>query len=99
MDTLAVSGLPSPYGVGSTHAVTVTALDAYGNVATGYRGLVHFTSTDTKAALPADYTFTSANAGTHSFNVILKTAGTRSVTATDRATSSVTGVQSGILVR
>jgi ribosomal protein S6E (S10) len=76
--TLAVSGLPSPYGVGSTHAVTVTALDAYGNVATGYRGLVHFTSTDTKAALPADYTFTSANAGTHSFNVILKTAGTRS---------------------
>jgi hypothetical protein len=97
--TLAVSGLPSPYAVGSSHAVTVTALDAYGNVATGYRGTVHFTSTDTKAVLPADYTFTSANAGTHSFSVTLKTTGTRSVTATDKAASSITGAQTGIVVK
>ena len=92
--TFTASGLPSPYCVGSTHTVTVTALDAFGNVATGYRGAIHFTSSDSKAVLPADYTFTSTDAGTHGFSVTLKTAGMRSVTATDKATSSITGAQS-----
>jgi outer membrane protein assembly factor BamB len=95
--TFAVSGLPSPYGVGSTHTVTVTALDAYGNVATGYLGKIHFTSSDSKAVLPADYTFTSTDAGTHSFSVTLKSTGTRSLTATDKATSSITGSQSVVV--
>jgi len=49
--------------------VTVTAKDAYGNVATGYLGTVHFTSTDANAVLPANYKFTAANAGTHTFSV------------------------------
>jgi hypothetical protein len=30
-------------------SVTVTALDAYGNIATGYTGTVHFTSSDIAA--------------------------------------------------
>ena len=37
--------------------MTVTAVDAYGNVATGYTGTVHFTSSDGQAVLPANYTF------------------------------------------
>jgi hypothetical protein len=78
--------------------ITVTARDAYGNVATGYRGRVHFTSTDAAAALPSDYTFTATDAGVHSFSITLKTAGTRSVTATDTVTSSIKGTQSGIVV-
>ncbi len=96
--TLAVSGLPSPTVAGVAHNVTVTAKDAYGNTATGYRGKVHFTSSDPAAVLPADYTFTATDAGVHVFSVTLKTAGTRSVTATDTVTASITGSQSAIVV-
>ncbi len=54
--------------------VTVRALDVFGNTVTGYTGKVHFTSTDTKATLPADYTFAAADGGVHAFNVGLHTA-------------------------
>ncbi|MGD0863824.1 MAG: cell wall-binding repeat-containing protein, partial [Candidatus Limnocylindrales bacterium] len=96
--TLALSGLPSPTVAGTAHNLTVTARDAYGNTATGYRGTVHFSSTDAKAGLPADYTFTAADNGVHVFSVTLKTAGTRSVTATDTVTASITGSQTAIVV-
>src|SRR5262249_49983599 len=72
---------------------TVTALDASNNKATSYTGTVHFTSTDAAAVLPADYAFTSADAGLHTFTnaFTLKTAGSDTVTATDKTTSSITG--------
>ena len=54
--------------------LTVKAVDAFGNTVTGYTGTVHFSSTDTQADLPADYTFTAADAGVHTFTVGLKTA-------------------------
>ncbi len=54
--------------------VVVTAVDAFGNTVTGYTGKVHFTSTDARATLPVDYTFTAADAGTHTFSVGLHTA-------------------------
>jgi hypothetical protein len=96
--TLALSGFPSPVTAGVQGMVTVTAKDSSGNVATDYRGTVHFTSSDPQAARPVDYLFTAADAGVHTFNVTLKTAGTQSITATDTATSSITGSQSGITV-
>ncbi len=80
---------------GTAGTVTVQALDAYGNVATGYTGAVHFTSTDPIAGLPANATLTN---GTGSFAVTLKTAGTQSVTATDTATSSIAGTQGGVAI-
>jgi hypothetical protein len=85
----------NPYVAGVGHTVTVTALDAYGNVAISYRGTIHFTSSDTKAVLPANYTFIAADNGTHAFSggLSLKTAGTRSITATDTVTASITGSQ------
>jgi hypothetical protein len=101
LSKLAVSGLTTPRTAGSTGSIRVTATDAYGNRSTGYLGTVHFTSTDRQAAkLPANYSFTVADAGTHVFsaNVILKTAGTQSVTATDTVTASLHGSQSGIVV-
>ncbi|QJW98077.1 beta strand repeat-containing protein [Frigoriglobus tundricola] len=88
--TLQVSE-PATATAGSSFSVTVTAKDAYGNVATGYRGMVHFTSTDGQAVLPANYTFTAADAGAHTFTVTLKTAGSESVTATDTVTGAITG--------
>jgi hypothetical protein len=98
--TLALSDFPSSVTAGAAGTVTVTAKDASGNTATGYRGTVHFTSSDSQAALPADYTFTAADAGVHTFTngVTLKTAGTRSITATDTTTSTITGSQSDITV-
>jgi hypothetical protein len=72
---------------GSPFGVTVTALDAFGNVATGYTGTVHFTSSDSGAGvrLPPDYTFTYADNGTHTFTNLatLVTAGPQTLTATD----------------
>jgi hypothetical protein len=77
---------------------TVTAFDPYGNIATSYTGTVHFSSSDAKAALPANYTFTAADAGTHTFSVALKTAGTQSISATDINNSAFTNTESGIVV-
>src|SRR5207248_3157172 len=59
---------------------------------------VTFTSSDPSAVLPADYTYIASDAGAHTFNAALKTTGTRSITATDTATNTLTGAQSGILV-
>ena len=61
---------------GTPYTETVTAEDNLGETATGYTGTVHFSSTDVQAGLPADYTFTAADAGSHTFTVTLKTAGT-----------------------
>jgi len=82
---------PSTVTAGSPLAVTVTAMDFQGNPVTQYTGTVHLTSSDGQAVLPADYTFTAADAGTHQFTVTLKTAGSRSVTATDTADTSIAG--------
>ena len=94
--TLSVSIAANPFPAGSAHSVTVKALDAYGNVATGYTGTIHFTSSDGEAVLPpGNYTFSGADAGTHKFTngLTLNTAGSQSVTATDNSHSSITGTQ------
>jgi uncharacterized repeat protein (TIGR01451 family) len=96
--SLVVSGFPAAVMAGVPGMVTVTAKDPYGNTATGYRGTVHFTSSDTAAQLPADYLFTLADNGVHTFSAALKTAATQSVTATDTATAGITGTQAGITV-
>ena len=95
---LGLSGLASPVSAGAAGSLTVTALDGSSNTATGYRGTVHFTSSDPKAVLPADYTFTSADAGVHVFSVTLKTYGSQSVTVTDAANATIGGSRSGIAV-
>ena len=68
---------------GAAQALTVTMLDPFGNVASGYTGAVSFSSNDPRAGLPAGYTFTAADAGVHVFSATLKTAGNRSVTVSD----------------
>jgi hypothetical protein len=75
---------------GVAQPITLVALDASGNVLTGYTGTVHFSSSDAKAVLPADYTFTAADGGFHTFTATLKTAGTQSISVVDTAHPSVT---------
>jgi uncharacterized repeat protein (TIGR03803 family) len=79
---------PSSVKKGVAFSVTVTALDAYGNVATGYGGTVNFTSSDRQAKLPANYTFVATDAGVHTFSVTLNTTGTQSLTVKDTAKKS-----------
>jgi hypothetical protein len=95
---LSVSGFPATTTAGVAAQYTVTAQDTYGNVATSYQGTVHFTSTSRLANLPADYTFTVADAGVHTFTASLNTAGPQSITATDTLVPSFAGAQSGIVV-
>ncbi len=95
---LSVSGFPSPYTAGTPETITVTALDAYGNVATGYTGTAGFTSGDPQAALPASYTFTAADAGTHTFTATLKTAGSQKLNVTDANSKAVTAAAETIKV-
>src|SRR5207302_1824908 len=90
---LAATGFTTPTTAGAAHSLTVTVRDAFGNVATGYTGTVHFTSTDGLASLPADYAFTGADAGSRAFTVILKSAGTRSLTVTDQGNAALGGTQ------
>jgi hypothetical protein len=83
--------LPEKIVAGLPEQVKLVALDASNHVAVGYTGTVHFTSSDTKAGLPADYTFTAGDAGKHLFTVTLQTAGDQTVTATDKAIASIKG--------
>jgi hypothetical protein len=91
-------GFPSPTIAGTPGSLTVTVQDALGAPLGGYRGTVHFTSTDSQAGLPADYTFIAADNGMHTFSATLKTAGSQSLTATDTAPVGASGTQSGIVI-
>ena len=96
--TLVVNGYPAATTVGAAQSFAVTARDAYGNTATGYTGTVAFSSSDSLASLPANYMFTTTNAGVHTFSATLNTTGTQSITATDAVNALITGSQTGITV-
>jgi hypothetical protein len=88
---LGVSLSANPATVDALLTVTLTALDASNQLAAGYTGTVHFTSSDTAAGLPMDYTFTPADNGVHTFNLKFDTGGSQTVTATDTGTGTITG--------
>ena len=87
---LAMNG-PGSTNTRTTFNVTVNALDAANNVSAGYSGTVHFTSSDAQAKLPAD---AALAAGTGNFSATLETAGTQTLTATDRTSASINGMSS-----
>jgi hypothetical protein len=78
---------------GTSLTVTVTAQNTANAAITNYTGTIHFTSSDGAGILPADYTFVPGDAGVHTFTgvLVLKTAGTQTVSVTDVAQSSATG--------
>ena len=93
--TALVVTAPTSATAGTAFNFTVTAKDAFSNVATGYAGMVKFSSTDAQAVLPANSALTN---GTGTFSATLKTAGIQIITATDTVTSSVTGSSGNITV-
>jgi ELWxxDGT repeat protein len=91
-----LSGFPSPVSAGQAGSFTVTAYDSYGNVATGYGGTVHFSSSDPNAILPANSTLSN---GTGQFSATLEAVGTGlALTATDTQNATITGTRSGMQV-
>jgi Ca2+-binding RTX toxin-like protein len=95
LDPLAKLVLKAPGSstAGNTVTLSVTAQDAAGNTILDYPGTVQFSSSDQQAGLPANYTFTPADLGSHTFNVVLKTAGTQTVTLTAGSVSAQATVQ------
>ena len=96
--SLEVGGYPSPTVAGVSHAFTVTARDTYGNTDSNYAGTVALTaSNDAQVVLPMSSTLF---AGTGTFSATFKTVagGTKTLSATDTVTASVTGSQSSIAV-
>ena len=87
-----VLSAPASVTAGVPFSLTLTVKDAYGNVVTGYAGTIHFKSTDGTASLPANYTFTAADKGVHTFTgLVLRKRGTQMITLTDTLNSSLTG--------
>jgi ELWxxDGT repeat protein len=83
---------PSKVSVGVPFSLSVTVVDAFGNVIVGYTGTIHFGSTDTRAKLPAKYTFTAADRGVHTFTgLVLRKRGNQKITITDTRNPSLTG--------
>src|SRR6185312_5654197 len=87
--SLALAGGAGSIGV--ARPISVVAHDAFGNVASGYTGTVHITSSDPLAVLPADVALVN---GMASVNVTLMTVGTQTITASDNANPSLTGTVS-----
>jgi hypothetical protein len=86
---------PSSATAGTAFNFTVTAQDQFKNTDTSYGGIVHYTSSDGNASLPADSTLTN---GTGTFSATLTTAGSQTITSTDTVNSSITGTSNAISV-
>ena len=90
---LTIAGYPASSIAGQTSSVTVTAYDDFNNIATGYRGTVHITSSDPNAAKPPDYTFAATDGGVASMPVTLKSTGTWYINANDTVTTTLNSTQ------
>ena len=73
--------------------MTVIAHDLYGNTATSYTGTVQFSDGTSGTTLPANYTFTTGDAGVHTFTsgVTLTVAGVHTLTVADATYSFYAG--------
>ena len=90
---------PATATAGVPFDVTVTAVDTFGQTAVGYTGTVTFRTTDLDPGvlLPADYAFTLADGGVHTFTntglgeTTLLTPGDQTLTVTDTSDNTITG--------
>jgi hypothetical protein len=84
--------VPAMATAGMPFDVTVKAVDAFGQVALGYTGTVTFSTDDPNGTVPDDYTFTAADAGSHTFRggVTLYVDGSR-ITVRDTVVATLTG--------
>jgi hypothetical protein len=86
---------PATASSGISFQVTVTALNSAGTTATNYNGIVHFTSSDTRAAFSDNLQLST---GVGSMTVTLFTAAAQTITATDTISSTINGTSGSITV-
>ena len=93
-----VVAAPELVGSGVPFDVTITAVDVFGQTAVGYTATVNFSTTDPDpgVVLPADYTFTPDDGGSHTFTntglgeITLITPGDQTITVTDTTDHTIT---------
>ncbi len=95
-----VINAPATNAVGSAAPITVTALDAFGNVVTNYTGTVSFLKNGSLAivGLPSSYTFTAGDEGSHRFAVSFKTTGSETISVYDTKNKSLTSLAQQVQV-
>src|SRR4051812_46674170 len=82
---------PANVAAGSPFSVTVTAMYR-GKRDTAINGPIHFTTSDSAAALPTLYVFTAADAGSHTFtDLTLITPGIQTITVSDYDATPIAG--------
>jgi len=83
---------PSTATVGAPFTVTVTAT-IQGERDTLINSPIHFTSSDPNAVLPPDYTFTAADAGSHTWTngFVLNSSGRQTISATTFDAAGING--------
>ncbi len=93
IDSFNISGLSSQTLASSQESITVKAVDADGFTVLDYTGTIRFSSSDSEAALPDDYTFTADDQGEHTFSLSIKliTPGDQTLTVTDVDEITVNG--------
>jgi hypothetical protein len=93
---------PTSVVANTPFSVTVTLKDRFGNIATGYRGTVALTTSDSLATtlgmMPAPYAFTAGDAGTHAFSASLMTPPSQTITATDTTNATLSATSQPIAV-
>lgn len=91
--SLGVDSQTSEVTANQPFSLTVTAIDDSLNTVPDYAGTVTFTSSDSGATLPEDYTFTSTDLGEKTFDLgfSLLSSGDQTVTVTDSADELVFG--------
>ncbi|WP_435020358.1 putative Ig domain-containing protein [Tundrisphaera sp. TA3] len=85
----------APGVAGGTTTFTVTALDAFGNVATGYAGTVSFSDSDPTAIVPGPAPLVD---GVGTFTVVLGTSGSQAITVADPANPGISGTSGSVAV-
>jgi hypothetical protein len=86
---MVMSGVPATTMASTPFSVHIAVNNPNGSPATQYTGTIAFTSTDSAAVLPLQYTFTAGDAGAHDFMASLNTAGMQTITATDTTDSGL----------
>jgi hypothetical protein len=84
--------VPDSISAGESFDLVVQAVDPFGQLAVGYVGTVTFWTDDPDGSVPVDYTFTAADAGSHTFasGVTLYADGSH-VVVTDKMMDTLTG--------
>lgn len=87
-------------GTHPENALRVTAVDQWDNIVTTYTGTINFTSTDSAASLPIDYTFVAGDNGTRTFGTLItmNTVGVHTITVTDTSNPGINGTSNPFTV-